>query len=262
MPEVKPEWRRGSRSIGDQPGLRREFGHPPAYSPFGSGQRELDGACRSEAGRGGRELSNTMSPEESCLAPAIGTVIAAVALYAAAVGVDGVEIVVCLEQDSTVAEDVGGYSVAGSVGELQRRAAIRRDGEELKTGWRAAGVDNAIRGQIEGRDGVFLAGNDAAWGAAGDGDLPDLPPVARLLFGGEENVLAVKGDGGIGGGGEGRRDGALAAGCHQLERGTGRKALAGTESGGGIVAGGFRIDVGDGYRCLWRVVAAQAINTA
>ena len=192
-----------------------------------------------------------MSPEESCLAaPAIGTVIAAVALYAAAVGVDGVEIVVCLEQDSTVAQDVGGHAVAGSVGELQGRAAIRRDGEELKTGRRPAGVDNAIPGQVEGRDGVFLAGNDAVRGAAGDGDLPDLPPVAWLLFGREENVLAVKGDGGIGGGGEGRRDGALAAACHQLERGTGGKALAAIESGGGIVAGGFCIDVRDGHHCL------------
>ena len=151
-----------------------------------------------------------MSPEESCLAaPAIGTVIAAVALHAAAVGVDGVEIVVCLEQDSAVAQDVSGHAVAGSVGELQGRAAIRRDGEELKTGRRPAGVDNAIRGQVEGRDGVFLAGNDAVRGAAGDGDLPDLPPVARLLFGREENALAIKGDSGIGGGGEGRRDGAL-----------------------------------------------------
>ena len=74
--------------------------------------------------------------------------------------------------------------------------------------------------------------------------------VARLLFGGEENVLAVKGDGGIGGGREGRRDGALAAGCHQLERGAGGKALAAIEHGGGIVAGGFCIDVGDGYHCL------------
>ena len=82
------------------------------------------------------------------------------------------------------------------------------------------------------------------------GHLPDLPPVARLLFGGEENALAVKGDGGIGGGGEGRREGALAAGCHQLERGSGGKALAGIERGGGIVAGGFCIEVGDGHHCL------------
>ena len=74
-----------------------------------------------------------------------------------------------------------------------------------------------------------LPANDAARGAAGDGHLPDLPRVARLLFGREENALAVKGDGGIGGGGEGRREGALTAGCHQLERGSGGKALAGIE---------------------------------
>ena len=55
------------------------------------------------------------------------------------------------------------------------------------------------------------------------------------------------GDGGIGGGRESRREGALASACHQLERGTGGKAFACIERGCGIVAGGFRIDVGDGY---------------
>ena len=62
--------------------------------------------------------------------------------------------------------------------------------------------------------------------AARYGDLPDLPRIAGLLFAGEENALAVKGDGGIGGGSEAGRQHSFAAGCNQLKSGAGGKALA------------------------------------
>ena len=172
----------------------------------------MDGTCGGEAGEAAEGFEDDVAGGELAGAAAVGAVVAAVAFDAAAIGVDGVEIVGFLEEDAAIAEDVAGYAVAGSVGELEGVAAIQCDGEELKTGGCAAGVDDAVGGQVEGSDGVVLGADDTARGAAGYGDLPDLPRVGRLGFGGEENVPAVEGNGGIGGGGKVRGEGSLAAG--------------------------------------------------
>jgi hypothetical protein len=120
----------------------------------------------------------------------------------------------------------------------------------LQTGWGAVGVDDAIAGQVEGGDGVFFRGGDGPGGAAAYGHLPDLPRVARLLFGGEKHAVAVKGDRGIGGGCEAGCKRPVAAAGDQLEGGSGGKALAALQGGGGVVAPRFGINVRDGDQNL------------
>lgn len=178
---------------------------------------------------------------------AVGTVIAAVSLDPAAVGINGIKIAATgpsfgmggFEQHTAVAEHVADDVIPGRVSQPKRLATVQGQKLDLKTLRRATGVDDPIGGQIKRRNRIFRKLSDAPRCTAANRNFPDLPGTTGLLLSGEQNTLTVERYGGIRGRGKLRHEWALAPLGDQLERRTGWKPLGGK----GIVARSFCIKI-------------------
>src|SRR5271157_2294423 len=112
----------------------------------------------------------------ACLA-----VITTVRLDPAAIGIHGVNFrsgfrsqrISRLEQDSSIAQNVGGQKIRWAVGKSQRLSAGRVHSFDYESARALARIYDAIVGQIKRPNAIFSAGCDAPRRSAVERDLPD-----------------------------------------------------------------------------------------